>query len=71
MRIASKLRRAVTVSTAARKLRQAALTNYERKFRTMVLKCKTIVALLEKVRLTSTQHMKVYAAVRVYYDTLE
>lgn len=65
MRIATKLRRAVTINTAARKLRQTTITGYERKFRQVVLKFKALSTLFDKVQQSTTQNLKVYQTVRL------
>ena len=64
MRLGTKLRRVVTLSTATNKLRQMSIADYERKFRVAIQDCKSITALLDKIQEASTQHLKVYGAVR-------
>lgn len=63
MRLGTKLRRVVTLSTATNKLRQTGIADYERKFRVAIQDCKSITALLDKIQEASAQHLKVYEAV--------
>lgn len=63
MRLGTKIRRVVTLSTEARRVRHQEIEALERHFRGVLVKMKSIVTLVDKVESASLKHTKSYQEV--------